>query len=252
MAKNVFAIEALSHQPADKRMDILRLIGDTGSISEAARRARVSYKAAWQAIHTLTNLAGVALVDRAVGGAGGGGAQLTAAGAQLLEAAHQMDLARRGVLARFSGGAAQALSGAGLRTSMRNHLPCRVTQLQVPEVGDPMVRVVLCLPEGGEIFSSITRESAELLGLQPGLALLALCKATAVTVCAGQLPPHPQRNQLAGRVARLSRGSLRDEVVLSVPGDLQLVGFAARPNRLRVGSRATACLEENAVVLALV
>ena len=33
---------------ADKRIDILRRIGDVGSISEAARRAGVSYKAAWQ------------------------------------------------------------------------------------------------------------------------------------------------------------------------------------------------------------
>jgi len=243
---------ALGHAPADKRIEILRQVGQGGSISQAAREAGVSYKAAWQAIATLTNLAGAALVTRAVGGAGGGGARLTAAGAQLLEAARQMDSARLDVLARFSGGAAQALSGAGLRTSMRNLLPCHVTQLQAPQPEDPMVRVVLCLPEGGQIISAITRESAELLALQPGLALLALCKATAVTVCAGRLPPRPHRNQLSGRVARLSRGSLRDEVVLSMPGDLQLVGFAARPSRLRVGSRATACLEENAVVLALV
>ena len=41
---------------ADKRIDILRRIGDVGSISEAARRAGVSYKAAWQAIETLNNL----------------------------------------------------------------------------------------------------------------------------------------------------------------------------------------------------
>ncbi|WP_395057766.1 winged helix-turn-helix domain-containing protein [Polaromonas sp.] len=65
---------ALSHEPADKRIDILRLIGESGSISQAARDAGVSYKAAWQAIDTLSNLAGGMLVQRAVGGAGGGGA----------------------------------------------------------------------------------------------------------------------------------------------------------------------------------
>lgn len=232
-------------------MDILRLIGHTGSISAAARRAAVSYKAAWQAIHTLTNLAGVPLVDSAVGGAGGGGAKLTLAGLQLLDAAQQMEAARGAVLARFTGGAAQALPGTGLRTSMRNHLPCRVTKLQFPVSGDPMLRVVLALPEGGEMVSSITRESAELLALEPGLSLLALCKATALVVCAGQVPVREQVNQLSGRVTRLSRGSLRDEVTLSLPGELQLVGFADRPNRLRVGSRASACLAENAVVLAL-
>ncbi len=252
MHQQAFSIQALGHAPADKRMEILRLIGVTGSISQAARDAGVSYKAAWQAIHTLTNLAGVALVDRAVGGAGGGGAHLTAAAEQLLEAARQMEGARRDVLARFSGGAAQAVSGAGLRTSMRNQLPCRVTLLQAPQPGDPMVRVLMQLPQGGEIASSITRESAELLGLQPGLAVLVLCKATAVRVGAGPAPARAHVNQLSGRVARVSRGTLRDEVVMTLPGDLQLVGFADHPNRLRAGSVVTACVDENAVVLALV
>ena len=49
---------------ADKRIDILRQIGQGGSISQAARAVGVSYKAAWQAIDTLTNLAGVPLVLR--------------------------------------------------------------------------------------------------------------------------------------------------------------------------------------------
>lgn len=271
MSKDVFSIEALGHEPADKRMDILRLIGATGSISEAARQAGVSYKAAWQAVHTLTNLAGVALVDRAVGGAGGGGASLTAAGEQLLDAARQMDVARREVLARFSGGAAQALPGAGLRTSMRNNMPCHVTALMLSTPDDPMVRVALALPQGAQLTASITRESAELLGLQSGLALLALCKATAVRIRA-EVPPKLEvtmtkvnaegdlneasvrgpANLMFGKVARLSRGGQRDEVVMTLPGDLQLVGFSDHPNRLRVGSKVTACVEENAVVLARV
>ncbi|WP_343593612.1 LysR family transcriptional regulator, partial [Paracidovorax wautersii] len=65
--------EALGHGLADRRIAILRHIGEGGSISQAARAVGVSYKAAWQALDTLTNLAGVPLVERLVGGAGGGG-----------------------------------------------------------------------------------------------------------------------------------------------------------------------------------
>ena len=67
---------ALGHDLSDRRIGILRQIGALGSISRAARAVGVSYKAAWQAVDTLTNLAGVALVERVVGGAGGGGARL--------------------------------------------------------------------------------------------------------------------------------------------------------------------------------
>ena len=248
MVKHIRTAQALGHAQADKRIEILQLVGQHGSISEAARVAQVSYKAAWQAIHTLTNLAGEALVDSSVGGTGGGGARLTPAGAQLLDAAAQMEAARRDVLARFNGPSAHAL--AGPRTSMRNHLPCRVERLESAGARDPMVRVVLTLAGGGALVSLITRESAELLELRPGLRLLALCKATAVHIDPGA-PMDVRGNQLPGRVLRIARGQLRDECVLTLAGEQQLVGFAARPNRLRAGSPACARVDESAVVLAL-
>ena len=241
---------SLGYAPADKRIELLRRVGECGSISQAARSAGVSYKAAWQAIHTLTNLAGELLVDSSVGGAGGGGARLTAAGARLLRAAEQMDAARHDVLARINDPAAQAL--AAPRTSMRNHLPCTVARLDSVGPGDPLVRVVLALPEGGEMTSLITRESAQLLGLAPGLDLLALCKATAVRIGPwGDDASPADANRLPGRVLRAARGTRHDELTLTLAGGLQLVGFAAHPNRLRAGSRAQAQVEPSAVVLAL-
>ena len=84
LAPAVAYAHALGHASGDKRIEILRLIGQSGSISQAAREAGVSYKAAWQAVDTLTNLAGVVLVERAVGGAGGGGASVSEAGLRLL------------------------------------------------------------------------------------------------------------------------------------------------------------------------
>ncbi|MEZ5607370.1 MAG: TOBE domain-containing protein [Burkholderiaceae bacterium] len=242
--------QSLGYAPADKRIELLRRVGESGSISQAARSAGVSYKAAWQAIHTLANLAGEPLVDSSVGGAGGGGARLTAAGVRLLHAAEQMDAARHEVLARINDPAAQAL--AAPRTSMRNHLPCSVARLDSAGPGDPLVRVALALPDGGELTSLITRESAELLGLAPGLDLLALCKATAVRIEAvSESAAEAGANRLRGRVLRAARGAQHDEVTLTLVGGLQLVGFAAHPNRLRAGSRAQARVEPSAVVLAL-
>ena len=145
MVKPLIPSRALVDAQTDKRIEILQLVGLHGSISEAARVAGVSYKAAWQAIHTLSNLAGQALVDSSVGGTGGGGARLTAAGTQLLDAAAQMEAARREVLARFDGSPARAL--AGPRTSMRNHLRAVVERLESDGARDPMVRVVLALAD---------------------------------------------------------------------------------------------------------
>lgn len=245
---------ALGHEAADKRIDILRRIGAAGSISQAARAAGVSYKAAWQAIDTLSNLAGRPLVVGAVGGSGGGGASLTEAGRQLLLAADEMARARDQVLARLTqrhgSGAAQVagIAALGLRTSMRNQLPCSVKSMKVR---GPMVRVELALPDATVLAALITRESAQLLGLAPGLAVLALCKATAVQIGAG-LQPAEGCNLLPGRVTRTSRAAAGGEVALALDAGLQLVGFAGPGHGLKLRSEAVASLEEKAVVLALV
>ena len=195
---------ALGHEVADKRLDILRRIGHAGSISEAARAAGVSYKAAWQAIDTLTNLAGAPLVERTVGGSGGGGAQLTATGRQLLEAADTLQTLRTQALehvARGGSGTGPQLAGLGLRTSMRNQLPCQVERLVR---AGRATRVLLALADGATLAARITRESAELLGLQAGSPVLALAKAMAVSVQAMPAAAGGGHNQLSGTVARLS------------------------------------------------
>ena len=251
---------ALGHASGDMRIEILRLIARSGSISQAGRDAGVSYKAAWQAVDTLTNLAGVALVERAVGGAGGGGARITAAGLQLLAAADALAQARSEVLGRLEqAGAAQdavlspAFSRLSIRTSMRNQLPCTVQAL---EGQGQIVLVRLQLADGSALASRITMESAELLALRPGQPVLALCKATAVIVGrasgAGRWRSGTSRfNLLPGKATRVSRGDSGDEVAAAIDAGLQLVGFAPPGSRLRAGSRVLLAVDEAALVIAL-
>ena len=61
-----------------QRIALLQHIAEQGSITRAAKSAGLSYKAAWDAIDELNNLAQRPLVERSVGGRGGGGAKLSA------------------------------------------------------------------------------------------------------------------------------------------------------------------------------
>jgi len=246
----LFSSEALGHDVIDKRMDILRRIGEVGSISEAARGAGVSYKAAWQAVDTLSNLAGTPLLERTVGGSGGGGAVLTDAGLQLLQVAAALQEMRQQVLAQHAAAASPMplrMAGLGLQTSMRNQLPCKL--LRMTKQGRA-VRALLQFSDGSHLASRITKESAELLGLVPGIALLALAKATAVQVIAEDAVPAKAQNALRGKVARIARARSGDEVVLTLDSGLQLVGFCPAGLRLTLGAGAVALLDESAVVLA--
>jgi molybdate transport system regulatory protein len=240
--------QALADASADKRLDVLRHVAAGCSISQAARQVGISYKAAWQAIDTLSNLSGVPLVERTVGGLGGGGARITGDGLQLLALAAELARARQQVLARFAGGAIGE-GGLGLRTSMRNQLRCRVLRCAPLAPGDPMVEATLVTPGGARLVSSVTQESADLLGLAPGLAVLALCKATAVEVSLADSTN--AAGALTGRIERCSPGARQTEVVLALEGGGHWVGFARHPFQGRVGDAAVAALLPAALVIGL-
>jgi molybdate transport system regulatory protein len=67
------------------KADLLRLIGETGSISAAGRRMGMSYRRAWGLVEDLNAAFREPLVESARGGPGGGGAVLTQTGRDVLE-----------------------------------------------------------------------------------------------------------------------------------------------------------------------
>jgi len=64
------------------RVQLLEAIAATGSISAAAEQLKVPYRRAWEKLQEMEAGLGRKLVETAVGGAGGGGAHLTADGQQ--------------------------------------------------------------------------------------------------------------------------------------------------------------------------
>ena len=66
------------------KADLLEAIGETGSITAAARRMGMSYRRAWLLIDTVNGCFRGPLVVSSRGGAGGGGARLTPLGEEIL------------------------------------------------------------------------------------------------------------------------------------------------------------------------
>jgi len=67
------------------RVRLLAAIGETGSISQAARQLNVPYRIAWQKVSEMEERLGEKLVETQVGGVKGGGARLTKTAQQLIE-----------------------------------------------------------------------------------------------------------------------------------------------------------------------
>ena len=73
------------------KVDLLEAIDRAGSISAGARELGLSYRRAWDLVDTMNHCFKHPLVTRVKGGKGGGGAQLTAEGKQLLDLYRAME-----------------------------------------------------------------------------------------------------------------------------------------------------------------
>lgn len=76
------------------RVELLRGIITTGSISQSAKKMRMSYKAAWDSIDAINNLSDSALVERFIGGRGGSGTKITDEGKKAIAAFDALDSAK--------------------------------------------------------------------------------------------------------------------------------------------------------------
>ncbi len=73
------------------KADLLEAIANSGSISAAARTLDMSYRRAWLLVDTMNRCFRAPVVAAATGGKGGGGAQITVFGLQVLKAYRHME-----------------------------------------------------------------------------------------------------------------------------------------------------------------
>lgn len=241
------------------RMALLAQIAAQGSITHAAKAVKMSYKAAWDAIDAMNNLAGEPLVQRVAGGKGGGGTALTPRGAQLVENFLLIEREHHRFVAELSAQApAQGLADdflllrrMGMKTSARNHFAGQVTRVQRGSVND---EIEIKTAGGHTVVATVTHESAESLGLVVGAQAFALVKASSIVVVteAGGAR-FSARNRLTGTVARLLPGAVNTEVVIELGGGGSVAAIVTNESStalaLAEGDTATAIFKASSVIV---
>jgi molybdate transport system regulatory protein len=245
----------------DKRIRLLEAIDQHGSINSAAQFVPLSYKAAWDAIDTMNNLADEPLVTRAVGGRRGGGTRLTDYGRRVvalyraLEAEYQTALERlatsmnEGEASNFTQ-FRQLLHRMSMKTSARNQFAGTIVALHA---GEMSYEVRLKLDDANELVAVITRESAETLGLSIGMEVYALVKSSSVLLMTDRDARTTARNYLWGEVSHLHTGTVNTEVVMTLPGGKSVCAVVTREsaNRLDLtpGTPVCAVIDASAIIL---
>ena len=210
-----------------QRIALLGHIAEQGSITRAAKSAGLSYKAAWDAIDELNNLAQKPLVVRAVGGRGGGGATLSEEGQRVLRLYQRLQALQTQVLeaaADSHSGDLDLLNRLMLRTSARNQLLGRITHITRQGHND-LIRLELA----GELplDARITHESTRRLELEIGTDVVALIKAGALNVLPHEHALTDDQNALFGVVEEvISADEAPCEIRIGLAGGQTLCALA--------------------------
>lgn len=241
---------------APARLDLLEAIGSHGSITQAAKAVGLSYKAAWDAVDAMNNLASSALVTRTTGGARGGSTRLTDYGKHVVELVRKIEQDYASVLATLDdpGSTLGAFGRLGrslsLKTSARNQWVGRVMAV---ERGAVRSEVALAIADGVSVHASISTRSADLLELQEGTTIGALVKATSVRLhLGGVVTADGPRNELTGKVSQIRRGDGQLEVTVLLRGERTVTAVIARsdaPEKLARGSKVRASFSPEHVLL---
>lgn len=255
----------------DTRVRLLEAIARCGSISQAAKQVPLSYKAAWDAVDAMNNLAEQPLVERSTGGRAGGGTRLTPYGLRVIAMYRAVEGEYQAALDRLARQFAELPVGdmpsfqrllrrMSVRTSARNQFLGKISGLREGPV-DYEVRVRLeSAPavaggEAIELVAVVTRESAEQLGLRLGSEVIALVKASSLLIVTDPALRISARNQLWGTVARIVDGPVNAEVTLDLGAGRTAVSVLTREAvaglGLAEGQRACAAFKVSSVILAV-
>ncbi|MDX7997691.1 molybdenum-dependent transcriptional regulator [Xenorhabdus sp. Reich] len=205
-----------------RRIELLKQVKITGSISQGAKQAGISYKSAWDAINEMNQLADEMLVERTTGGKGGGGAQLTHYGERLLQLYELLvkiqqkafDVLKEDSLPLNS--LLAAISRFSLQTSARNQFFGTIIERNHENI-QQHVRVLLADGKTS-IYAALTEQSANKLDLEKGKEVLLLIKAPWITLTKDYIPSNSFDNVLSGQISQIETGTEYSEIILTLDG----------------------------------
>ena len=240
-----------------RRIALLKQIEQTGSISQGAKNAGISYKSAWDAINDMNTLSEQMLVERATGGKGGGGAVLTRYGQRLIQLYDLLAQIQQKAFDVLSDddnlpldSLLAAISRFSLQTSARNQWFGTVT---ARDNGQVQQHIEILLADGTtRLKAAVTTQSGERLGLDEGKEVLVLLKAPWVAVTRDAECAKAADNQLQGTIRHIERGEAQCEVLMTLPDGQMLCATVAlsEAQELEEGAVVTAYFNADRLIIA--
>lgn len=213
-----------------RRMLLLAKIADVGSISKAAKLAGISYKAAWDAVDDMNRQSEQPLVERAVGGKGGGGANLTKIGQRLLKLYAMLEEIQSRALNALQDETVpldsllSVVSQFSAQSSARNQFIGTVIEISPQAVND---HIAVRVTENITMIAEVTHSSSQRLGLVCGKEVILMIKAPAVSIIPVGAKSRTEVNHLMGTIIEHHQSEQLTEWVTDLGDGIEICGVQA-------------------------
>ncbi|MDH4944977.1 TOBE domain-containing protein [Sulfurimonas sp. C5] len=238
------------------RIELLEKIAQTGSINAAAKEMKMSYKAAWERINSMNELADEPIILRTIGGKGGGGTKLTDYAYELINTYKKLDELHRQFINRFSEAGdnpehlAQILNRLFLTTSARNQLLATISQITINKIN---AVISMEIAGGGTLHSSITAKSAESMNLRVGSEVYGIIKSSDIQITTQKPQDTAKTNVIEGVVESIISNETDSEITLQINEKFSLTSSTSNKElqQLKQGDKAFAVIDYANVIIGL-
>ncbi|WP_443091625.1 TOBE domain-containing protein [Basfia succiniciproducens] len=235
-----------------KRIRLLKEIARCGSINQAAKNAKVSYKSAWDHLEAMNAISPKPLLERNIGGKNGGGTQLTNYARRLLQLYDLLEKTQEKAFQILQdesiplNNPLSATARFSLQSSARNQFFGKVTKLELKN-GHCMVSIQI---EGlnRPLVASITEKSAVRLGLVPGKEVMLMIKAPWIKTQLEE--PVDKENQFLAEVRSVSDKGGEKEIILSIGENPEFCATIEKTVDVAVNQKRWLYIDPEQIVLA--
>jgi molybdate transport system regulatory protein len=236
---------------------LLENIQEHGSINSAAKVSGISYKTAWHMVNMINNLSEKPLVDRMIGGKGGGGTVLTREGKKIIEQFRIVQDEHRKFLQNLEGRLGdtrnlyQFLRRISMKISARNVFAGTIETITKGAVN---AEVIIMLSGGTRITSIITNGAVENLGLKEGMNAYAIIKSSSIIIGRDLHDAKiSTRNIMCGTISKVIEGPVSTEVDVEIGGGNVISAIITHGSSeklaLREGEHACTAFKASSVIL---
>lgn len=232
-----------------KRVRLLKEIQQCGSINQAAKNAKVSYKSAWDHLEAMHKISPRPLLERNIGGKNGGGTALTTYAERLLQLYDLLEKTQDHAFQILQDESVpldsllSATARFSLQSSARNQFFGKVVRQRIIDSRCVVDVNVTNLPE--PLHVSITTKSSARLKLMTEKEVMLMFKAPWVKIT--KQPLENQANQFAVTIK-----SVNDEEAILQFGDtnIEFCATVSRPNDWQVGQQVWVHIDQEQIILA--